>query len=238
MAVRVQTYKLLCEYRFKPSLLFYDVKNNLGNALFSHGYKHWNTDGLRIGLSNFENRSVLAIDHNRLILEVDVPESPEEFRSKFERAFKEYTAKVTVETYLRFGMRTQSMIPVEFKFDELVKITHEKFLREDERLLGIIGAQVDDYMYNVVTEKAGYKLHVICGPVRKVEIPRWYQPANVVIDPGEEPKEIKYPDVALFIDCDCYISAPKSEMVQHFLDNALRITTSVPLEIGEYALGE
>ncbi len=38
MAVRVQTYKLLCEYRFKPSLLFYDVKNQVGDALF-HDYK-------------------------------------------------------------------------------------------------------------------------------------------------------------------------------------------------------
>lgn len=50
MAANVKTYKLLCEYRFKPTLLFYDAKNQIGQALFKD-YKHWTHDGLRINLT-------------------------------------------------------------------------------------------------------------------------------------------------------------------------------------------
>lgn len=233
MAADLKTYKLLCEYRFKPTLLFYDAKNQIGHVLFKD-YKHWTHDGLRINLNNFENRSVLAIDHNRLVLEFDVPDSVDEFRTKFDRAFKEYTRKINIENYLRCGLRTQSMIPVEMHFNELVKITQGKFLGHDKELKEIVGNQTDDYQYNIVTEKDGFKLHTICGPVTEEEIPRWYQPANLRLDPGQEPKPIKYPSVAFFIDCDCYINNPSSNILEGFLDKAIRLVSSVNNSINEY----
>ena len=236
MAVTAKTYKVLCEYRFKPILLFYDVKNQIGDMLFKD-YKHWTHDGIRINLNNFENRSALAIDHNRLALEFDVPDSLADFRSKFERAFKEYTKRVKIETYVRLGLRMQSMIPVEFKFNELVKITHENIFSQDKTLREIVGAHVEDYQYNIVSEKDGYKLHTICGPVTKEEIPRWYTPANLVVDPDQPPKEIKYPDVAFFIDCDCYITNPPQDILEGFLDKAIHMVTSATNGIGEYLLG-
>jgi len=233
MEANVKTYKLLCEYRFKPILLFYDVKNQIGHALFKD-YKHWSHDGLRVNLNNFENRSVLAIDHNRLALEFDIPDSYDEFRTDLERALKEYTKKVKIEKYLRFGLRTQSMIPVEMHFSELTKITEGKFLSHEKELLQIVGNQVDDYQYNVVSEREGFKIHLICGPVAKEEIGRWYQPANLNLDPGQEPKPIKYPDVAFFIDCDCYVENPDSDMRENFLDRAMRLITSINNAINEY----
>ena len=236
MAVSAKTYKVLCEYRFKPILLFYDVKNQIGDMLFKD-YKHWTHDGMKINLNNFENRSALAIDHNRLALEFDMPDSLVDFRSKFERALKEYTKRVRIETYIRLGLRIQSMIPVEFKFNELVKITHEKFFSQDKRLGEVVGAHVEDYQYNIVSEKDGYKLHTICGPVTKEEMPRWYTPANLVVDPDQQPKEIKYPDVAFFIDCDCYITNPSDDVLEGFLDKAIRMVTSTTNGISEYLLG-
>ncbi|MEW6584964.1 MAG: TIGR04255 family protein [Nitrospirota bacterium] len=233
MEATVKTYKLLCEYRFKPILLFYDVKNQIGHALFKD-YKHWSHDGLRVNLNNFQNRSVLAIDHNRLALEFDIPDSYDEFRSDFERAFKEYTKRVKIEKYLRFGLRTQSMIPVEMHFSELTKITEGKFLSHEKELLQIVGNQADDYQYNVVSERERFKIHLICGPVAKEEIGRWYQPANLNLDPGQEPKPIKYPDVAFFIDCDCYVENPDSDMRENFLDRAMRLITSINNGVNEY----
>jgi uncharacterized protein (TIGR04255 family) len=236
MAGAIKTYKLLCEYRFKPSLLFFDVKNQIGDALLKD-YKHWNHDGLRVNLNNFENRTVLAIDPNRLILEWDVPDSPGEFQTRFERAFKEYTKKVKVEVYVRSGVRAQSMFPVELKFDELVKITQEKLLPQNKRLFEIVGSQIEDYSYNCITDKEGYKIHVVCGPIRKDEIPLHYQPASLSLDPGEQPKEIKYPDVAFFIDCDCYLNQPKFDALATFLDKAIRMVNLISKEITEYVLG-
>ena len=237
MALKPQIYKLVCEYRFKSSLLFYDVKNQIGNLLF-HDYKHWTTDGLKIRLSNFENRSVLEFDHSRLTLEFDGLNSTEGFRTMFQRALKEYNQKLKIESYLRCGIRTQSMIPVEFKFNELVKITQGKFFSQSPKLLEIVGDRVEDYMYIIITEKDGYKLHITCGPVKKEEISKWYQPATVDTGPGEHPKEIDYPDVAFFIDCDYYINDPKSNIAENFLDHGLNIVTSIPGNIAEYVLGE
>jgi len=233
MTPNVKTYKLLCEYRFKPNLLFYDAKNQMGRALFKD-YKHWSHDGLRIILNNFENRSVLAIDHNRLALEFDIPDSYDDFRIKFERAFKEYTKRVEIETYLRCGLRTQSMIPVEMHFNELVKITEGKFLARDKDLLQIIGSPISDYQFNIVSEKEGFKIHVICGPVAKEEIERWYQPAKLNLDPDQEPKPVKYSDVSFFIDCDCYVENPRSDMLEKFLDKAIRLATSTNNAINDY----
>ena len=126
MAGNLKTYKLLCEYRFKPNLLFYDVKNQIGDVLFKN-YKHWTHDGLKINLNNFENRSALAIDHNRFVLEFDIPDTYDEFRTEFARVYKEYTRKVKIEKYLRCGLRMQSMIPTEMHFSELQKLLRESF---------------------------------------------------------------------------------------------------------------
>lgn len=236
MAVSTKIYKILCEYRFKPIILFYDMKNQIGDILFKD-YKHWTHDGMRINLNNFENRSALAIDHNRLALEFDMPDSLVDFRSKFERALKEYTKRVKIETYIRLGLRIQSMIPVEFKFNELVKITHKKFFSQDKKLEDVVGTRVEDYQYNIVSERDSYKLHTICGPVTKEEMPRWFTPANLVVNPGEEPKEIKYPDVAFFIDCDFYITNPSDGVSEGFLEKAVHMVTSTTNGISEYLFG-
>ncbi len=233
MAGNLKTYKLLCEYRFKPNLLFYDVKNQIGNALFRN-YKHWTHDGLKINLNNFENRSVLAIDHNRFALELDIPDTYDEFRTEFARAYKEYTRRVQIEKYLRCGFRMQSMISTEMHFSELTRITEGKFLSHEKELLQIVGNHIDDYQYNVISEREGFKIHLICGPVVKEEIGRWYQPASLILDPGQEPKPIKYHDVAFFIDCDCYVENPDPGMLEMFLDRAIRLVTSINNATNEY----
>ncbi len=237
MKTKIQIYKLFCDYRFKPSLHYYDVNNRIADVL-SNDYKHWTNDGTQVRLTNFENRSAVLIAHNRLGFEIDVPDSPEEFRTKFERALREYTEKVKIDTYTRLGVRTKAMIPLPLKFSELLEITQENMLPQAEPLLKIVGLELDDYMYNVITKHGDCRLHVICGPVQRSEIPRWYTPAEISVDPGETPKEITYSDVSFFIDCDYYVEQPKLEIVERFLDDGIRAITSVPNQIGEYLFGE
>jgi hypothetical protein len=238
MAIKPQIFKLWCEYRFKPpSLVYYDVRNEVGGALLD-GYKHWSNDGTKITLVNPENRRVLAIEHNRLVLEFDIPDSPDDLESKFNQALKEYTKRVPVKTYIRVGVRMQSMVPLEFKFSEIVAIAKEKLLPNEERLTKIIGSKVTDFMYNVITDNDGASVHLICGPVKKDEIPRWYQSAAMILDPGEKAKEINYPDVALFIDCDYYSDEPKPQTVEGFVGKAVRAVGSITTKIAEHVLGD
>lgn len=233
----MQIYKLLCEYRFKPNLLFYDVKGQIGDAL-GPDYPHWETDGLRIKLYVVKQRRVLAIEHNRLVLEWDRPDSIENFQTFFVRAYREYTDRVKTEDYRRLGFRAQCMIPVEMKFEELVEISNGKFLSQNPGLRDLLGEKIDDYMYNVLTEKNGRKLHVVCGPVKKAEIPQWFQPASMVQTAEEHTEEIQYPDVAFYMDCDYYINNPTGNDPKDFLDDAIRALTSVTKGLESYVFGE
>lgn len=238
MVIKEKTYKLLCEYRFRPDLSYYDVNNQIWKSLFSHDFEHWNTDGRSIRFSNYKNRSVLAIEHDRIVLEWDIPGSVENFKKLFKNALKKYTDKIKVEDYRRLGIRTQTFIPVDFKFNELIEISKEKFLSQDERLLDIVGVSTNDYQYNIVTEKDGYRLQIVCGPVIKEEIPRWYDPAKVSTYKNQEAKEIKYPDVAFYIDCDCSIEEPLSDITEQFLDDALDMVITTPRQIKKYVFGD
>ena len=56
----------------------------------------------------------------------------------------------------------------------------------------------------------------------------------MMTDPGEVPKEIKYPDVALFIDCDWYINEPSLKIADDFFAKGLRTASSIPKQLAMY----
>jgi hypothetical protein len=111
-----------------------------------------------------------------------------------------------------------------------------KLLPGNEALSGIVGATVKDFMYNVITEKEGNTAHVICGPVQKKEISKWYSPAQMMTDPDDELKEINYPDIALFIDCDCYNNEPTPKLAESFFESGLRTVTSISAHLTKHIL--
>lgn len=234
----LKIYKYLCEYRFKPeSLLYYELNNKIGDYLFKD-YKHWQTDGKKILLSDFSDRSVLAIEHNRICLEMDIPGGIDIHQKKFEGAWNKYKSEVKVETFFRLGFRLNGLIPVDFDFSELADLTYSKLLCTKPELTNIVGTDLQDYMYNVITKHEGFTVHLICGPVKKKEISNWYSPARLLLSSGEEPLEVEYPDVALWIDCDCYVQQPNDEETQNFYRKAFRTTNDIAIKLNQYLFAE
>lgn len=218
-----------------PTLDFYTHMNQIGSP-FTEEYQHWQTTGLKLDFSNPKDRSILAVEHNRLAATIDVPSEPGILETRFERAFKEYRKNVKISRFRRLGVRSISMVAVNFTFDELVDVIKTKLLPNDQALTQIVGETVKDFMYNSVTEKDGNSLHVICGPVQKNEIPKWYQPAGLVSDPTDEIKEISYPDVALFVDCDCYNNEPNQKKAETFFQSGLKTVISIPKQLTNHIL--
>ncbi len=235
MAFELKYYQVTCEYRFTPNLEFYGHMHQIG-APFSEDYKHWQTSGLKLNFMNPRDRSSLAIEHNRLAATIDVPSEVEMIETRFHRALKEYQKTVKINQFRRLGVRSVSMASVNFAFEELVDVVQTKLLPRDDALSRIVGATVKDFMYNVITEKDGSTVHVICGPVQKKEIARWYNPAQMVTDPEDEIKEVAYPDVALFVDCDCYNNEPTPKLAETFFQSGLKTATSIPVQLMKHIL--
>jgi len=235
MAFDLKFYQVTCEYRFKPNLDFYGHMHQIG-APFTEEYKHWETSGLTLTLMNPEDRSSLAIEHNRLVATIDIPIDPEMLEARFHRPFREYQKHVRINQFRRLGVRSISMVGLEFDFEELVDVMQTKLLPRDEALTRIVGTTVTDFMYNVVTEREGNTLHVICGPVRKKEISKWYNPTRMATDPDDEIKEIAYPNVALFVDCDYYSNKPTPKMAETFYQSGLKTVTSIPTHLMNHIL--
>jgi len=215
------------------SLLYYDSMYQVGDKL-SRDYDHWQTDSKRILLTSTKERSALSIEHNRICMETDVPLAAHVHENRFERAWKEYEAKIKVEKFFRMGFRMQSMIPVDFKFAELAALTYGKLLSTTSELSNIIGKELQDYMFNVITKKEGYTLHLVCGPVKKGEISNWYNSAKLILDEEEKPPEIEYPEVAFLMDYDCYVQEPKSETAQTFYKEGAKVTRSASQDLAQY----
>lgn len=235
MAFELKFYQVTCEYRFKPNLDFYGRIREIGLP-FTEDYQHWQTSGLKLNFSNPKDRSTLAIEHNRLVATIDVPSEPEMLETRFQRVFKEYQKNVKIGQFRRVGVRSISMVSVKFAFDEILEVMQTKLLPSDDVLSQIVGKTVKDFMYNVVTEKDGNTLHVICGPVQKKEISRWYNPTDLVTDPEDELKEISYPDVALFVDCDCYNDTPTAKVAETFFQSGLKTVISIPEQLKKHIL--
>jgi hypothetical protein len=226
-------YKIVCELKFNPQLLFYDELNKIADSLLKY-YIHWLYDGRKIQMSDYKNRSVLGIEHNRLILEQDIPDSITDFKSKFDIAFKEYSKRVKVNELRRIGLRSQYFMPVEVNFSELVSLTHKKFMLQNETLLDIVGSVTQDYQYNINSKNDDFNVHMFCGPVKKKEIPLWFFPANFVLDENQKQKQIEFPDVAFFADLDCYIENPSSSDLNKFLVKSFEFIPVFIQKMGKY----
>src|SRR5688572_30892028 len=95
MGFNLRFFQVTSEYRFKPNLEFWAHMHQIG-APFSEDYKHWETSGLTLTLMNPEDRSSLAIEHNRLMASIDIPTDPGILETRFTRAFKEYQKHVKI----------------------------------------------------------------------------------------------------------------------------------------------
>ena len=258
----LQLRRLIFEFRFHPSLKYYDQINEMGDQ-FNRIYPHWQRDWTKIHFTDQAKRSSLLIEHNRIGSHTDMPDNFPDFKKRVWDGVKVYNERVPIEDVRRCGIRGFWLCPVDFDFDELLAIIQDKFYAAKKELGEIIGTKFTDVAYIFVFERDGYNVHLKMGPVKKEEIPRWIPPGspgeeesesqkNVEsqdnLDPDEPNQETEHsisddsaksledPDVAIFYDVDCYKEDLRVNDMEIFLDKGYRVAKSVASGITKYLL--
>lgn len=231
-----KVYKLACEYRFLPSLLFYDSVHKMGDKLFRE-YKHWSKESSKVVLSDFSKRAAVSLEHNRLAVQIDMPENADALIGRFTRAWKEYYSEVKPSVFRRLGYRMQGILPVEMKFEELVSITYPKLFNASPSLGKIIGTNTKDYQHHVITTHSDKTVtQMICGVIRKSEAEKLFKPVALVLDGAEKPFEITFPEVGFWIDCDLFLDEPPVETQKTFCETSSARMTAFTHELVNYLL--
>jgi hypothetical protein len=232
--------KIVFQLLYKPTLSFYDQLFNAASQL--PGYPDWETDSLRVVLKDPTNKCSAAISHNSLTYDQDSANSSIE-SERVSTLLSFAKDKISKVQYTRFGLRQQFICPVEMTPIDLAKVMNVKLNSNTEELTRVIGTNITDLYFKVDSTEDELKYHFFITPVIKNTIPqhlnfnRYYHmpPEERAINYGRLLSN--YPDVAIFIDIDCYTdSALKIEIAQAFYEKAKSISNLKAKKIVEYIL--
>lgn len=223
---KVHTEKYIYQIRYKPSLSFYEKLFKL-DKIFS-GFKHWQTDRLRISLRDYDKKHSLTIKHDSTTFESDKPsiKTAKGVINTVNENFHEYSNSSEIQ---RLGCRYMGFIKNELSFEELNEILKLKIFNKD--FLNTVNKEdVFDHsiVFNTIINNLTCRINI--GPIRKVEIPHFIQfNTENHIDPNsvdkyEELAKVysNYPDHSLFFDVDVFTDNSKNGTVDimQFLEDS------------------
>jgi hypothetical protein len=235
--------KTIFQARYKPALKFYEL---LFPAVQKFdAYPHWETNRLYVVLHDYEKRCSLTIRHTDFAYEQDYGEVDNQ-RDNIKEALEELPVSLDITSYTRIGFRRQYLIPVRMTFEELTAILSVKFMSQDEHLVNILSASVDDLTYVVVTSEDGVKSRIRIGPAKKEEIPKLVEiNQKYHLDPENRERSYveiveKYPNIAIFVDIDVYRQDEEISTAEAppFLDKARDKSEQMVLALQDYILNK
>jgi len=201
--------KSIFQIRYDPKLCFFDrlYKNE---KLFDK-FPHWQTDRLKVTLRDYDKKHSIKIAHDNTTFESDsYHKETEEQMISF--LVSEINNFVNDGTFSRFGFRRYYLIKQDMSLQELVEILNLKYFTQDFKKL--FNDQINDSTIVITSSVNGNDFRLYLGPMKKEEIPNFlkYNIDNH-IDP-EPQKRVQilseifnnYPDVALFLDIDYYLT--------------------------------
>ena len=161
-------YKTIFQARYKPQLEFYNLL--IPAAQLFNDFPHWQTDRLKITLSDFEKHCSVGIAHDSFSYAQDFHDIDQE-QTYIQRVLDILPTALHIGAFNRLGLRRWYLIPVDIPFESLVSILNVKLFSQDDRLRNIMPKQVDDLSYIIVSSDEPYKSRTVIGPMRKSEIP-------------------------------------------------------------------
>jgi hypothetical protein len=201
--------KTIFQIQYDPKLIFYDRLYK--NEEITKKFPHWQTDKLIVILKDFEKKHSLTITHNNATYESDLFDKNNE-EEIILLLISKITNIVDDGTFSRIGLRRFYLIKQEMSFSELVEIINLKLFTTSFQK--ILFNPIKDSSIIITSNINDYNYRLILGPMHKGEISKFirYNIDNH-IDPdlGKRVKELgnifsSYPDVALFLDIDYFIT--------------------------------
>ena len=201
--------KSIFQINYNPKLSFYDQLYK--NEILISKFPHWQTDRLTVTLKDFDKKHSMLIAYNRTAFESDLYDKKTEDEI-ISLLISELTNFVDDGTFTRFGLRRFYLIKQELSFSELVEIINLKYFSTGFK--NIFKNKIKDSSITIISQINGNEFNLHLGPMQKEEIPI-HMKLNIDnhVDPEPQKRiqtvnEIfnKYPDVALYLNIDYYLT--------------------------------
>jgi hypothetical protein len=202
--------KVALEARMKPDLHRFSMLHQA--AADVKGYPDWQTGFNRVRLLDRKVHRGITITSHEIIYIQDSGEEPT--AKALTPQAGELFQRLQVATLTRMGHRRWYLVPLEMSFQEAVDLFHLRYYPADDPARAL-GHQIQDVLYRVDTsDEDGWKWHITFAPVPRSQAiglirydfeAHWSagearNAATQVLD--------RLPEVALFVDLDCYRDSP------------------------------
>ena len=181
--------KFVLEWRYKPSLSFYRLMDELGSEFLSQ-FPEWQRTPLALEVRNLKKHRRVMFSFDRCFYERDEPDELTLDIDAAKGVFEKSCKKLGIQNLTRVGLHQWFAFSVSETIETLVKLVAKRFLVNDDSLHGVLGGSVRDVAYNVdLDDAAGWKYNIRLGPMEKAQ---WFQmiPHDPQLyEPDEEGKE-------------------------------------------------
>ena len=201
--------KSIFQMRYDPKLCFYDRLYK--NKKLTDKFPHWQTDRLKVTLRDYDKKHSITIAHNNTSFESDMYHKQIE-EEMISLLISEIINFVNDGTFSRFGFRRFYLIKQKISFSELVEIINLKYFTQDFKK--IFEDHINDSTITIISSINGNDFRLMLGPMKKEEIPGFIKyniDNHIDPEPNKRIQELSeifsnYPDVALFLDIDYYLT--------------------------------
>ena len=163
--------RLICEIRFKPTLLYYDIRAKLAHGLREDYPDYaYSTDGSVLKLFNKEFRKKIILQAWRAsIVHFNETDLPSFFKST-QNVLKACCDKLKVKALGRIGVRFQYLEQKQISFDGLRETIKRSFYKDTMDEIIAPDGKTTDIACHMFFEERGYKHNLVFGPVSRDEI--------------------------------------------------------------------
>jgi len=192
--------RLICEIRFKPTLLYYDIRVKLAHELREEYPDYaYSRDQSILKIFNKQFRKKIVLQAWRAAIVYLNETNPPSFFDSTQKILKKYCDQLKVKALDRIGIRFQYLEEKQISFEELRETIRKVFYKDTMDEIIAPDEKTTDIACHVFFEERGYKHNLLFGPVSRDGILQRFWDEDFK---AEDRKQL--PRVALLVDVDCY----------------------------------
>lgn len=198
-------YKSIYQVRFDKKLSFFEKLSQLSGSV--DDFEFWEYSNTSLTLRDRVKHLNLSFSNGDCSVSIDSSDDSLEIERKL---ICEIEKNFDISSFIRVGHRRFFLVKIDFSFEDLVQVLSVRLANADTGK--VIPGSLQDLRYTFVTEGEDFEYHIVVGPVRQNEIARHIgtEPRNFQSNDDLHVFTSKHPEIALFIDVDCYTSDKKN----------------------------
>lgn len=221
----------IIELRFKASLPFFQLRAEIGKPL-EKLFKDWRFDPVTLKFFDIEKYQTASLECKRISI-TSLNQSSDDFKNLTTKVISGYFKALPIDKLIRYGYRKIFSAPLEVKFDEVVKLFHDKIYPKNEEFKNIFTEGFSDVAFLGNFTRDSFSFHFQAGPVTKDECIKRMEPHNPFKVKNKD-KEIT--DISLFLDTDCYKENVSADNYTTLLEDSFKLTDTIQQDFIKYTI--